>query len=183
MSNLLKLAIPLLNTDIKLSDIDSTTGFVGAYFEDINKPYLTDHMFLMYDDTVKGDNVAKRFYKLSKLNSCYGKRIITIKGKLYTVYIFTINSTIKRLRDGNIMLSVDQKQRILDFWDHKDPWITNNVLLGTMYEHPEPQVLPEEDYVPEWSGDEEGEALFQSASPLFVLLFKYNNLQDSQSHQ
>jgi hypothetical protein len=29
-----------------------------------------------------------------------------------------------------------------------------------MYEHPEPQVLPEEDYVPEWSGDEEGEALF-----------------------
>ena len=67
MNNLLKLAIPLLNTDIKLSDIDSTTGFVGAYFEDINKPYLTDHMFLMYDDTVKGDNVAKRFYKLSKL--------------------------------------------------------------------------------------------------------------------
>lgn len=158
MSNLLKLAIPLLNADIKLSDIDSTTGFVGAYFEDINKPYLTDHMFLMYDDTVKGDNVAKRFYKLSKLNSCYGKRIVTIKGKLYTVYIFTINSTIKRLRDGNIMLSVDQKQRILDFWDHKDPWITNNVLLGTMYEHPESSVVPEEDWAPEEDGYEEGEA-------------------------
>lgn len=179
----MKLAIPLLNPDIKLSDIESTSGFVEAYFEDINKPHLTDHIFLMYDDTIKGNNVAKRFCKLGKLNSCYGTRMVRINGKLYTVYIFTINKTIRNLRAGNILLSVSQKEKILDFWDHKDPWITNNVLLGTMYEHPEPSILPEEDYVPEWTGDEEGEALFQSASPLFVLLFKYNNLQDSQSHQ
>lgn len=159
MSNLIKLAIPLLNADIKMSDIKEDSGFVGAYFEDINRPYLTDHMFLMYDDAVKGENVAKRFYKMKKLNSCHSSRIVRINDKPYTVYVFTINKTIKNLREGNILLSVKQKERILDFWDHRDSWITNNVLLGTMYEHPEPQVLPEEDYAPEWPGDEEGEAL------------------------
>lgn len=157
MSNLIKLAIPLLNSDIKLSDIQENAGFVGAYFEDINRPYLTDHMFLMYDDTVKGKAVANRFYKLRKLNSCHSTRVVRIDGKSYTVYVFTINKAIKNLRDGNIILSVSQKDQILKFWDHNDSWITNNVLLGTMYEHPEPQVLPEEDYAPEWPGDEEGE--------------------------
>lgn len=155
----MKLAIPLLNPDLKLSDIESTSGFVEAYFEDINKPYLTDHIFLMYDDSVKGNNVALRFAKLGKLNSCYGTRIVRIKDKCYTVYTFTIDRTIRNLRAGNILLSVSQKQRILDFWDHKDAWVTNNVLLGTMYEHPEQSVLPEEDYAPDWDGDEEGEAL------------------------
>ena len=153
----MKLAIPLLNSDIKLSDLQDSSGFVGAYFEDKNKPYLVDHLFLMYDDSIKGNDVAKRHYKLYRLNSCHSSRIARINGKSYTVYVFTINSTIKNLRTGNILLSVSQKQRILDFWDHTDSWITNNVLLGTMYEHPEPQVLPEEDYAPEWPGDEEGE--------------------------
>ena len=160
MSNLMKLAIPLLNDNITLSDIEKDSGFVEAYFEDINRPYLTDHIFLMYDDTIKGEKVAKRFCKLGKLNSCYGKRFATINGKLYTVYMFTINKTIRNLRAGNILLSVTQKQKILDFWDHKDAWVTNNVLLETMYEHPEKSVLPEEDYVPDFFGDEEGEALF-----------------------
>lgn len=154
----MKLAIPLLNADIKESDIKADSGFVDAYFEDKNRPYLTDHVFLMYDDNVKGENVAKRFNKLSKLNSCYGTTIVRINDKFYTVYIFTIDRTIKNLRAGNILLSVSQKQRILDFWDHKDPWVTNNVLLGTMYEYPEQSVLPEEDYAPDWDGDEEGEA-------------------------
>ena len=155
----MKLAIPLLNANIKLADIKDDSGFVDAYFEDKNRPYLTDHVFLMYDNNVKGENVAKRFSKLSKLNSCYGTSIVKIKDKYYTVYTFTINPTVRNLRAGNILLSVAQKQKILDFWDHKDSWVTNNVLLGTMYEHPEPSILPEEDYVPDWDGDEEGEAL------------------------
>lgn len=154
----MKLAIPLLNSDIDLSDIQDSSGFVGAFFEDKNKPHLVDHLFLMYDDNIKGDNVAKRHYKMYRLNNRHSSRIVRINGKSYTVYVFTINRTIKNIRSGNILLSVSQKQRILDFWDYKDSWITNNVLLGTMYEHPEPSVLPEEDYAPEEDGYEEGEA-------------------------
>lgn len=160
MSNLIKLAIPLLNSDLNYSDICNNSGFVEAFFEDINKPFLTDHLFLMYDIDSKEPNFANCMYRLKKLNNIYGTRIARIDGKMYKVFIFTINKTIRNLKDGNIILSVSQKQRILDFWDHKDPWIMNNVLLGTMYEHPEPSVLPEEDYAPDEYGDEEGEAFF-----------------------
>jgi len=158
MSNLMKLAIPLLNPNITIKDIEGSSGFVDAFFEDKNKPSLTDHLFLMYDTNAKSKDVATCFYKLNKFTNRYSTRIARINGKPYTVYCFTINRVIKLLRDGNIMLSLEQKKRILDFWDHKDPWITNNVLLGTMYEHPEPSILPEEDYAPEEYGDEEGEA-------------------------
>lgn len=158
MSNLMKLAIPLLHPDITKKDIDECSGFVEAYFEDKNKPYLTNHLFLMYDIESKQPNVATCFYKLQHLNNRYGTRVVSIKGKQYIVYYFTIDKTIRNLRDGNIILSVAQKQRILDFWGHSDAWVTNNVLLGTMYEHPEPLVLPEEDWAPEEDGYEEGEA-------------------------
>ena len=155
----MKLAIPLINQNITKKDIEDVNGFVNAYFEDKNKPYLTNHIFFMYDTECKNPNIASCFYKLQRLNNRYGTRIVRIKGKQYTVYSFTIDKTIRNLRDGNIILSVAQKQRILDFWEHSDAWVTNNVLLGTMYEHPESSVLPEEDWAPEEDGYEEGEAL------------------------
>ncbi len=158
MSNLMKLSIPLLHPDLNLKDIKSDSGFVDAYFEDINKPFITNCIFLMYDINSKEPNVANCFYKLQRLNNRYSTRVVSINGKQYIVYYFTINKTIRNLRDGNILLSVAQKQRILDFWGHSDAWVTNNVLLGTMYEHPEPSVLPEEDWAPEFDGYEEGEA-------------------------
>lgn len=159
MSNLMKIAIPLLNKNIELKDIQECSGFVGAYFEDINKPALTNHIFLVYDMNSTGDNIAKCLHKLFKLDNRYGTRIAYINSKPYSIYSFTINETIRHLRDGNILLNIAQKKRILDFWGSKDGWILNNILLGTMYEHPEPSVLPEEDYSPEFGEDENGEVL------------------------
>lgn len=165
----MKIAIPLLNEDLELKDIQDDSGFVEAYFEDINKPSLTNHIFLMYDAKSQGKNTAQCLYKLQKLKNRYGTRTIYIKNKPYIVYSFTINGTIRNLRDGNIILNPLQKQRVLDFWKFKDGWIMNNVLLGTMYEHPETSILPEEDYSPEFDENEEGEVLEQSTSP-FILL-------------
>lgn len=159
MSNLMKIAIPLLHPDLTLDDINPNNGFVEAYFEDINKPALVNHIFMMYDSKAKGDNVGKCFNKLYHLNNRYGFRVVRIKEKPYYVYSFTVNSTIRNLRDGNIILSPSQKQRVLEFWGHNDAWIVNNILLGVIYEHPEPSILPEEDYVPEMYEDEEGEVL------------------------
>ena len=158
MSNLMKIAIPLINDQLKLEDIQECSGFVEAYFEDKNKPFLTNHIFLMYDSLSNGSNVAECFYKLFHLKNRYGTRVIYTKNKPYTVYTFTIDSTIRDLRDGNIILSTAQKQRVLEFWESKDAWITNNILLGTMYDHPEASILPEEDYLPEIGEDEKWEA-------------------------
>lgn len=159
MSNLLKLAIPLLNDKLELKDIQDCSGFVDAYFEDINKPALVNHIFLMYDNESNGNNVAECFNKLFHLDNRYGMRVAYINNKCYYIYSFTINNTIRNLRDGNILLSLNQKKRILDFWGKKDGWVINNVLLGTMYEHPVHSILPEEDYAPEFDANEKGEVL------------------------
>lgn len=155
----MKIAIPLLNKDISLSDIQDSSGFVDAFFEDINKPALTNHIFMMYDAKASGTNVGKSWYKLQKLNNRYSTRTVYIKNKPYTVYTFTIDKTIRNLRDGNIILSNSQKERVLQFWNWKDPWISNNILLGATYDHPEPSILPEEDYMPEFSINKKGEIL------------------------
>lgn len=155
----MKIAIPLLNENLELKDIQDQSGFVGAYFEDINKPFLDNHIFLMYDYSSKGKNLANCIHKLHKLNNKYSSRVVYIKNKPYLVFSYTIDYTIRNLRDGNIILNPIQKQRVLKFWGMKDSWVANNVLLGTMYEHPEPQILPEEDFAPEFDADEKGEVL------------------------
>lgn len=153
MSNLEKIAIPLLNENLEYEDILEKNGFVDAYFENINKPSLVNHMFLLYDvDTTKN-------YKLNKFDNLYSRRVVYIKGKPYYVFTFTINRTIRRLRDGNIILNNKEKERVLDFWWHKDGWISNNLLCGTIYSHPEPSVLPEEDYMDEFTLNEKVEVL------------------------
>lgn len=159
MSNLMKIAIPLLNEKLTLDDIQSNSGFVDAYFEDINKPALTDHIFMMYETRGEGSNTTKCFYKLLNLNNRYGMRVGYINKKPYNIYSFTTNNTIRNLRDGNIILNEKQKERVLSFWNFKDPWITNNILLGTIYDAPDLKKLPEEDYLPDMYGDEEGEVL------------------------
>lgn len=159
MSNLMKIAIPLLNENLTLQDIQKQSGFVDAYFEDINKPALDSHLFLMYDADTKGNDFANCLYKLKNLDNRYSNRVAYIKNKPYYVYTFTINNVIRRLRDGNIILNPAQKQRVLEFWNHKDGWITNNILLGTMYEHPNASILPEEDYRPDFCLDKNGEVL------------------------
>lgn len=159
MSNLMKIAIPLLNEQLELKDIQDCSGFVNAYFEDINKPALDYHLFMMYDPYAKGDNIANCFYKLNKLNNKYSMRVAYIKGKPYYIYTFTINKTIDLLRDGNIFLSTAQKQRVLQFWDWKDAWITNNILLGVLGDTPDNSRVPEEDYAPDLSETIKGEIL------------------------
>lgn len=169
MSNIMKIIIPLLNDDLELKDIQPCSGFVDAYYKDINRPALDNHIFLMYDYKSTGDNLACCLYKLGKLNNLYSLKVYYINNKPYFVYTFTIDKTIRNLRDGLIILTSKQKQRVLDFWGSKDAWISNNILLGTTYDDPGHAVLPEEDYAPSF-GDEEGDVLQIECAPHFRLL-------------
>lgn len=159
MSNIMKIIIPLLSDELELKDIQPCSGFMDAFYEDINRPALNDHIFLMYDSKSMGEFLATCLYKLHHLKNLYSFKVYYIKGKPYYVYAFTIDKTIRNLKDGNILLSVKQKQRVLDFWKSQDPWITNNILLGVTYDDPGLAVLPEEDYSPELGEDEEGDVL------------------------
>lgn len=147
MSNLAKVILPLIDDNMSLEDIAEDTGFVGIYTEDINRPYLDDHIFLMYNwnDVMS----TKVFYKFKNMSSFYGYRIIYLKGVPYIVYTFTSNSLINRLKKGVAILRDVNKLRILQFWQFKDAWVALNVARGTVTDDSPRDILPEEDYMPE----------------------------------
>lgn len=146
MSNIYKAIIPLIDESISLNDIKDDT-FVGCYTEDINRPYLDSHVFLLYkwDE----DKSTKVFYNFKKAKSFYGYKIIYINGESYIVYTFTSNSNINRLKSGNITLGDIAKLRILRFWQFTDNWVTFNIMRGTVMCDPPSSILPEEDYLEE----------------------------------
>lgn len=147
MSNIIKAIIPLVDESITLDDIKEDTGFVDCYLEDINRPYLDNHVFLLY----KWGNPmsTKVFYNFKKAKSFYGYNIIYINGESYIVYTFTSNENIKRLSNGNILLGDCLKLRILRFWQFTDKWVTFNIMRGTIICDPPSGKVPEGDYVEE----------------------------------
>lgn len=147
MSNIAKVILPLVDDGISLDDISDKTGFISMYTEDINRPYLDDHIFLMYDWNDKKS--TKVFYKFRELPSFYGYKIIYLKGIPYIVYTFTSNNLINRLKKGTAILRDINKLRVLQFWQFKDAWVSLNVTRGTVSGDPLQDILPEEDYMPE----------------------------------
>lgn len=147
MSNIAKVIIPLVDEKLSLEDLSKNTGFEGIYFEDINRPYLDDHIFLMYNWNDKKS--TKVFYKFRNMKSFYGYKIIYINHIPHIVYTFTSNSLINRLKRGTAILRDINKLRILQFWQFKDAWVALNVARGTVTSDPPNEIVPEEDYLPE----------------------------------
>lgn len=181
MSNLMKIAIPLINNKITLDDLKQDTGFVNAYFQDINKPYLNNHVFLLYDCNAKGTCVLDYRKKLENLPEFYNKRIEYIQNKPYLIYCFVANEAINQLRDGNIILNQTDKLRVLQFWQFTDIWIDGNIIRGTMYTNPDTDSVPEVDCREsiEIDGNKKGGELVISTSPYIFLCSHYNNSSDS----
>ena len=144
MSNIIKAIIPLIDESITLEDILDDT-FIGCYIEDINRPYLDDHIFLLYK---WGDyKSSKVFYNFKKAKSFYGYKIMYINGESFIIYTFTSNSSIRSLKKGNSVLGSIAKLRILRFWQFTDKWVTFNIMRGTIMCDPPSDTVPEEDYI------------------------------------
>ena len=147
MSKIEKLIAPFIDDSLTTDDFSEDTGFVLMSDEDINRPWLDNHIFLLYK---WGDNKSiKVFYKYKKAKSFYGFKIMYIKGEPYIVYTFTSNSLINRLKQGVAILRDVNKQRVLQFWQFKDAWITLNVMRGTITCDPTLSIVPEEDFMPD----------------------------------
>ena len=162
-----KLILPLINANLDLSDISAEAGFAGIYTMDINRPSLTNHVFLLYKKVATKQSWKTR-EKLSNLPNLYSKRSISINGVLYTLYSFTINAPIKAIKDnGHILLDKNYKIQISKFWDFMDSNI-NEYMFGTAYtgEMFKDTVVPEEDYSPKdfITYDEKREELVISSS-------------------
>ena len=144
-----KLILPLIDENLTLEDISPKTGFVDIYTFDINRPSLTNYVFLMYkvDPTEEFIRVKN---KLTALKTFYSKKHVKINNVLYIIYTFIINTSIKYIRkNAPSMLNKDDKVKIGKFWKYTDVDVTDFLLgynyIGNKFED---VVIPEEDYSP-----------------------------------
>ena len=141
--------LPFIDEQLTLDDISKDTGFVDVYTLDINKPYLTSHIFLLYK-AIPENKFFNVVDKLSKFKSLYSKRCIKINGISYILFCFILDCTMKLIRKNCLsMISKDEKLRIGKFWKYEDVDVTD-FLLGYYYlrEDFKDNVVPEEDFNP-----------------------------------
>ena len=149
MSLYTKLILPLIDESLTLEDISPETGFTDVYTLDINRPSLTNHVFLLYKRTLTSEYFRTK-EKLSNLPCLYSKKNVKINNVLYILFCFTINLAIKMIKNnGSSLLVKEDKIRIGKFWLFTDSDITE-FLLGSSYLGKEfkDDIVPEEDYSP-----------------------------------
>lgn len=121
MSYHLKFIVPLLDDEITIDDLTPEAGFVDAYTDDINRPYLDNHIFLLYIANLNSKPSYNRTMKFKNLKSLYNVVDVRIKGTLCKVYAFCITDpAIKYITKNLFALSDSDKLKILKFWKTTD---------------------------------------------------------------
>lgn len=178
-----KFIIPLLDSRITLDDISEDVGFCGMATYDPNRPYLDNHIFLIYSMEMTNKAIAVR-KKLASLD-IHNKIDCRIQGNPYRVFCFpVIGKSILNLMSNVISLSENELLRVYKFWNFNDSEI-NKYMVNNMYipEFFKELKVPEFDYSPKdfIKFDEKGWTLDYQCSP-FIFVFCYSQDHFRQNH-
>lgn len=150
MANVLKLIIPILDDIFELKDFSEESGFIDAYLENINKPYLDNHIFLLYDGNLDTAEKLERDCKIRKSKYLYSRETIRINNKYYLLYTFINTSKyILKLREGILPAGEKDFMKIILFWQLKDGFINSLIYDRRRSFETKGIIVPEQDYVPE----------------------------------
>lgn len=151
MSLMLKLIIPLLDDILDIEDLSEDSGFVGAFSSDINRPYLDNHTFLMYDLSKQTKKAYDREWKFRKLSNLQGWNIIYVNQKPYKIYTFcNYTKDITSCRKGQHPNNTSSLDKIICFWKGTDKEVSNYLFQSRFEELKiDKSTVPEEDYRPE----------------------------------
>ena len=126
-----KFILPLLDKGLSLEDISEDVGFCGMATYDPNRPYLDNHIFLIYSMVMTNKAIAVR-KKLASLG-IYNKIDCRIKGNPYRIFCFPIiGKSILNLTSNVIGLSDSELMQVYKFWGFTDSEI-NKYMLNNQY--------------------------------------------------
>ena len=149
MANIIKAAIPLLDKDFKRSDLSKECGFVNAYFEDINRPQLDSHVFLMYEYFDGSQMHAERDIRFRNMKTLHSTKVIYVNKIPYMLYTFcAFTEDMARLKSGYMPLRSEDTMRVFTFWECKDSFANSLLFDKTPKLEPLTERVPEEDYHP-----------------------------------
>lgn len=127
--------IPLIDDNITLEDISVESGFINAYTEDIDRPYLTDKIFLLYDSSIVTIESTNRFAKFQNLDTLHHSKYIKINKKHCILYCFTIvkyKKDIDSLKEIGKVYKPEAALEINRFWHSMTvPNLVNRLFLST----------------------------------------------------
>lgn len=145
--------LPLLFDNRKI--LYNKYGFVNAFIEDINRPWLDNHIFVLFKTSSISDSIEK---DMRNNKYFYDVKQIVIDNNFYEEYIFIIPPEYKKSLEtfktiSYNILTVEDKIKVLKFWGLEDiPYI--NILLNSNPEYAEfenDNIVPEEDSVDEFN--------------------------------
>ena len=166
-----KIIIPLVDECIMSIDLTDAAGFIDSYTEDPDKPSGEKELFLVYDDSKRNnftEDRARRFAKSPMVKKTYIKYV---NGVPYLVYSFWIKPEVKKLYNGILTLSTEQKSKILQFWTILDS-IVDTVMTNPVLSLSVGHSMPLEDYREDMFADsyleiKKGDSLVMRLPPLF----------------
>lgn len=123
MSQLVKACIALTN-GLLYEDIDDKSGLKDASLTDADRPYLDNHLFLMYDLTTIPDKVHK---KLDRLDCVFNQTLRNNDNHTYIVYAISLNQNQKNIirmphADGS------NGAKIISFYYGRDVELVNKIM-------------------------------------------------------
>lgn len=146
----MKLMIPLLDENIKLEDLDEKAGFVDAFVHDKNRPYLDNHIFLVYDISKNTTERGRHEHNFAFCKNIYNEKVVYIKGKPYKIVAFPmIGSELRNLYNGFRPIQKNNVVRILSFWRGYDEDVNDEMLTAKAKRLDRDwKSIPEYDYQP-----------------------------------
>lgn len=119
-----KLALPLIDDNLLKDDLSEKAGFVDAFTQDINRPFLNNHLFLMYSYNNTKESVT-RYCKFLKLPTLYKYYHVKIDKIMYIVYCFIKHPERKKdinniLKGSQYFISNSSKFNISSFYTEYD---------------------------------------------------------------
>ena len=111
--------LPVIFKDFNPNLFNPMYGFVGMYTKDINKPFLCNHLFLVYK--LDPCNIPRFTNIYSLYDTFYTTYITIINKEAYQIYAFLIpveyREDISKVCNGNrISIYLNTKNIINDFW-------------------------------------------------------------------
>lgn len=172
-----KTIVPLLSDDIIAEDLSDESGFVGAFTDDINVPFLDDKIFLMYDESKMTEASLNRYLKFEEITNIHSKRYVQINKKDFIIYAFNRinNRYIENILKGSNLIKTEDKISIYNFWRNIPGHCFNHELLYDSFRigNDNKRTIPEEDYYPSLFEDTKENSLVVDNDRQAIFLFFY----------
>ena len=120
MSDFEKIIIPLAVEDIKRKDLTEELGFIDSYTYDEDKPWDKNCILLAFDARKRSKDINEMSVRYDYSKNLKRKYIKLVNNIPYYFYVFYVPHKLKELFEGVIVLTYEQKLKVLQFWGASD---------------------------------------------------------------